>query len=285
MAGQPSLSTVRQVKICSMTGARSRVLDEPGLSTALRGLERHRVRDPVGGVSVGRSADVPPVHAMLDQPFPDFLLQLEPVPFRHSLLYPADKNRGGVNALDIGGLVGGEKRDALAGQFLFQFQRVEHVAAGPFDVLAHHGGEPGRGRASLAEQVGHAAVAGQVRVGELPPVLALAAGLQVEAAGLDVPVDGGDEPPGREPGAGGAELPVQGRAGVLQREGGGPADERDRDRLSRHGGWRHGCLCWHGHCGTSTITRARRFPRAFPGGYPDLEAYSRHLVKVQPNNG
>ena len=75
---------------------------------------------------------------------------------------------------------------------------------------------------------------------------------------------------------GGAELPVQGRAGVLQGEGGGPADERDRDRLGRgHGAprWRprHGCLCWRDHCGTSMITRARRISLcAFPGGYPDL---------------
>ena len=130
---------------------------------------------------------------------------------------------------------------SLPGEFFFQLQRVEHVPAGPLDVLADHGGEfRGRG-CGFAEQVGHAAVAGQVRVGEGPPAVALAAGFQVDAAGLDVPVDGGDEPAGRQPGPGGAELPVQRRAGVLQGQGGGPADERDRDRLSRHGGWRHGC--------------------------------------------
>ena len=149
----------------------------------------------------------------------------------------------------------------MPGEFLFQFQGVEHVAAGALDVLAYDGGEFRGGGCGFAEQVGHAAVAGQPGVGELFVGVALAAVFQVDAAGLDVPVDGGEEPPGREPLAGGAELPVQGRAGVLQREGGGPADERDRDRLGRHGGRCHGCLCWHGHCGTSMIIRAR-------GGFP-----------------
>ena len=85
-----------------------RVQDEPGFGAALGGLERDGVRDPVGGVPVGRGADVPPVHGMLDQPFPDLLLQLEPVPFRDALLYPADQDGGGVDAFDVGGLVGGE---------------------------------------------------------------------------------------------------------------------------------------------------------------------------------
>ena len=124
----------------------------------------------------------------------------------------------------------------------------------------------GAGEAASREQVGHAAVAGQPGVGELLVGLALAALFQVDAAGLDVPVHGGEEPPGREPFPGGAELPVQGRAGVLQREGGGPADERDRDRLGRDGSRRHGCLCWRGHYGTSMITRERLFWRAFPVG-------------------
>src|SRR5258708_6940853 len=48
------------------------------------------------------------------------------------------------------------------------FEGVEHVPARPFDVLAHDGGEPeGRG-GGFAEHVGHAAVAGQSGVGELP---------------------------------------------------------------------------------------------------------------------
>ncbi len=173
---------------------------------------------------------------MLDQPFPDLLFQLEPVPFRDALLDPPHQDRGRIHAFDVGGLVGGEKRYSLPGEFFLQLQRVEHVPAGPLDILAHHGGEfRGRG-CGLAEQVGHAPVAGQVRAGEGPPAVALTAGFQVNPAGLDVPVDSGDEPPRGQPGAGGAELPVQRRTGVLQRQGGGPADERDRDRLSRHGG-------------------------------------------------
>jgi hypothetical protein len=75
--------------------------------------------------------------------FPRFFFQLEPVPFRHALLDPADKDSSRVDPLNRGGLVGGEKRDALAGEFLFQFQRVERVAGGPFDVFADDGGEPG----------------------------------------------------------------------------------------------------------------------------------------------
>jgi hypothetical protein len=45
---------------------------------------------------------------MLGQPFPYFVFELEPVPFRYALLNAADKDGGGVDAFDIGGLVGGE---------------------------------------------------------------------------------------------------------------------------------------------------------------------------------
>ena len=121
----------------------------------------------------------------------------------------------------------------LPRQFLFQFQRVEGVPAGPFDVLADDRGEFRDRAGGLGEQVGHAAVAGDPRVGELPVGVALGAGLEVQAAGLDVPVDGGDEPAGREPFLGGADLPAQRRAGVLHLQGRGPAQERDRDRLGR----------------------------------------------------
>ena len=112
----------------------------------------------------------------------------------------------------------------------------------------------GTGRGGFGEQVGHAAVAGDPGVGEGPVGLALGAGLQVQAAGLDVPVDGGDEPARRQPVLGGAQLPAQRRAGVLHLQGGGPAQERDRDRLGRGaaagpgGGGRHdGGLCWRCH--------------------------------------
>jgi len=45
---------------------------------------------------------------MLDEAFPDLFLELEAEPFRDALLDPADQNRGGVDAFDVGGLVGGE---------------------------------------------------------------------------------------------------------------------------------------------------------------------------------
>ena len=185
------------------------VAGEPGLGAALAGLDRDRVRDAVREVPVGGGADVPPVQGVLDEAFPGFLLQLEPEPFRDALLHPPDQDGGGIDAVDDGGLVGGEQRDPVAGQFLFQFQRVEGVAAGAFDVLADDRGEF-RGRAGgFGEQVGHAAVAGDPGAGEGPPGLALAAGFQVQAAGFDVPVVGGDEPAWGQPGAGGADLPAQ----------------------------------------------------------------------------
>ena len=90
------------------------VQGQAGLGAALAGLDRDRVRDPVGEVSVGGGADVPAVQGMLDQPFPGFLLQLEPEPFRDALFHPPDQDGGGVDAVDAGGLVGGEQRDPAA---------------------------------------------------------------------------------------------------------------------------------------------------------------------------
>ena len=92
-----------------------RVFGEPGFGAALAGLDRHRVRAPVGEVAVGGGADVPPVQGVLDEPFPGFLFQLEPEPFRHALFHPPDQDGGGVHAFDDGGLIGGEQRDPVAG--------------------------------------------------------------------------------------------------------------------------------------------------------------------------
>jgi hypothetical protein len=89
-------------------GGAVRVKDEPGFGAALGGLERDGVRDPIGQEAVRRGADVPPVQGMLDQSFPDLFLELEPVPFCDALFYPADEDCGGVDAFDVGGLVGGE---------------------------------------------------------------------------------------------------------------------------------------------------------------------------------
>ena len=67
-----------------------RVQGQAGFGAALGGLGRDRVRDPVGEVAVGGRADVPPIQGMLDQSFPGFLFQLQPEPFGHALLHPAD---------------------------------------------------------------------------------------------------------------------------------------------------------------------------------------------------
>jgi hypothetical protein len=90
-----------------------------GLDPADAGVDRGGLGVAVGGVSVGRAADVPAVQGMLDQPFPDFLFELEPVLFRDALLDPPDQYGGGVDAFDIGGLVGGEQGECLAGRVLF----------------------------------------------------------------------------------------------------------------------------------------------------------------------
>ena len=188
--------------------------------------------------------------------FPDLLLQLEPVPFRHALLDPPDQDGGGVDSFDVGGLVGGEQRDALPGQFLFQFERVEHVPAGPLDVLADHGGESGDRGVGLGEQVGQAAVAGEARAGELPVAVALAAVFEVDAAGLDVPVarrrctSRAGARPWRS-GSGGA-----GRPGVLERRWRSGPGSRPGPARPPAGGAAVMCLCWRAHCSSSFITAA-----------------------------
>jgi hypothetical protein len=57
---------------------------------------------------------------VLDQPFPHFFFELDAVPLGDPLLDSADQDGGGVHAGDVGRLVGGEQRDALLGELLFQ---------------------------------------------------------------------------------------------------------------------------------------------------------------------
>ena len=210
-----------------------RVQGEAGFGAALGGFDRDRVGDPVGDVPVGGWAGVPAFQGMVDESFPAFLLQGEPVPFRDALLDPPDQNGVLVHAFDVDGLVGGEQRDALAGELFFDPQRGEGVAGGAFDVFDDDGGEFRDGCFGVLQQVGQAAVAGDAEAGELPPGVVVAALFQVQAAGFDVPVPGGDEPAGRQPFLRGADLTAQRRGRVLQDQGGGPAEERDRDRF----GW------------------------------------------------
>ena len=253
----PAFWLARQVKICATvaagTGSRTRrVLVRPWAALAGTGCGTR-----CGGVPVGRAADVPPGQGVLTQSVPGFLLDLEPEPFRDALLDPPDQDGGGVDAFDVDGLVGGEQRDPGVGQFLLQLERVERVPPGPLDVFAHHHGEPGAGAGGFGQQVGQPAVAGDADVGEQFVGGAVAALLQVQAAGLDVPVPGGDEPPGGQVGLHFAGLPAQRRYRVLHDQGGGPAGERDRDRPGA--GQVGGSRWWRcAHCRISLIASAWR---------------------------
>ncbi len=113
--------------------------------------ERDRVGDFVGEVAVGGFADVVPGDGVLTESAPRLFFELEPEPFRDALLDPAYQDGGGVRAGYVDRLVGREQRDTGEGEFFFEFQGVERVAAGSFDVFADDGGEPGRGlRASVS---------------------------------------------------------------------------------------------------------------------------------------
>ena len=104
---------------------------------------------------------------------------------------------------------------------------------------------------------------GMPDAGDGLPGGAPAALVQVQAAGLDVPVPGGDEPARGQPGPGGADLPAQRGAGVLHLQGRGAAQERDRHRLRRRptaaaASLMGVLLCWRCHWSTSMITSACR---------------------------
>jgi hypothetical protein len=123
---------------------------------------------------------------MLFHALPGFFPHLEPVPFGHALLHAADKDRGGVDAVNAGGLVGGKQRNALLAQLLFQFQGIEGVAAGALDVLHDHGGKGRLRGAGLVQQVGKSPVAGQAGGGELL-IGAVPALFQAQRARLHIP--------------------------------------------------------------------------------------------------
>jgi len=110
------------------------------------------------------------------------------------LLDAADENSGGADAGDIGGLVGSENSYPVARQFLFEFQRVVRVAAGPFDVFADHDRESRGGAGGFGQQVRDTAVTRQPGAGDRVMGAGLAAVLKVGAAGGHVAVDGDDVP-------------------------------------------------------------------------------------------
>jgi hypothetical protein len=224
-------------------GHAGRVGGEAGFGAALGGFAGHGVGDADGGVPVGGVADVPPGYGVLAQAVPGFFLDLEAEVLGYALFHAADQDGGGGDFRDGGGLVGGEQGHAFVFEVAFEFQRVERVPARSFDVFADHGGERRVGRGGLVEQLGQSPVTRQAHGGELLPGAALGAVFDVDGAGFDVPVMPGDVPPGREPFFAVADLPAQRRVGVLQDEGGGAAQHRDRDRRGRGLAAGHGVSC------------------------------------------
>ena len=98
---------------------------------------------------------------------------------------------GGVG---VDGLIGGEDRDPGGAEFFFQPQRVVHVPAGPFDVLADRRRErrlPGR---DGARRSAIPAVTGNPGRRILPDIRAGAA-VQVDPARFHIPVVAGDQNP------------------------------------------------------------------------------------------
>ncbi len=89
------------------------VLGEAGFAAAFSGLDGVGVRVLFPKVADRGLTEVPPGERAFFEAVPYFAFELEPVPFRHALLYPADKYRGRVDSFDAEWLVGGEKRNAL----------------------------------------------------------------------------------------------------------------------------------------------------------------------------
>jgi hypothetical protein len=164
-------------------------------------------------------------------PFQVFFLQLEPEPFRHPLLHPADKNGGRADSPNVGGFVGGEQRDALVGQFPFQPHRIVEIAGGAFDVFDHHGSEPGLRGPGLRQQVSQAPVPGDALTGELL-VAAVAALFQVQGTGLHIPVVPGHVEAGRQPLMSRRDLAAQAGRRILQHEGRRAGEDSNRDGLN-----------------------------------------------------
>ena len=186
-----------------------------------------------GQVAVEDFAEVVALGGVGAQAAPHFLLQRQPEVFGDVLLGAAQKDGGRVGAVQVDRLIGGEQQNPVIAEFAFQFEGVEGVPAGPLDVLAHHGGEPGGRGAGFGQQVGQAPVAGQAFVHERLMVARPAALLEVQAAGFDVPVVPGEVEPVREPFPGGGDLPGDRPVGVLEFQGGGAAQHRHRHRLGR----------------------------------------------------
>ncbi len=71
---------------------------QAGLGLAVGAFGRHRVRDPLGLVAVGRPSDVPALAGMLAHPIVGLLKDLEHVPLGRGLLDAAGDDLGGALA-------------------------------------------------------------------------------------------------------------------------------------------------------------------------------------------
>ena len=209
------------------------VQGQEGFGAALGGFGRGRVRDLVRQVPVEDFAEVVSLFGVGAHAAPHAALELQPEVFGHVLPGAAQQDRGRVGAFEVDGLVGGEQQDVAGGEFAFQFEGVEGVPAGSFDVFADHGGEPGLAGSRLGQEVGQAAVAGQALGHERLVVAGVAAFFQGQPAGFDVPVVPGDVKAVGQPFPGGGDLPGDGSVRVLQFQRGGAAQHRDRHRLGR----------------------------------------------------
>jgi hypothetical protein len=121
------------------------------------------------GVAVGAQAGVVAADGVLLEAFPHLGLEVVAEELGHTLLHPPHQNGCRLRSLGVHRLIGGEHRQPGGAQFAFQLQRVVHVAAGPFDVLADHGGERWLAAGDGGAELGHAAVAGDAGGGELLP--------------------------------------------------------------------------------------------------------------------
>ena len=175
--------------------------DEAGFGAAFGGLAGMGCGYPVAGVAVGDGAEVPPVQGVFFQPFPDFVFELDPVPFRDALLNPPDQNGGRVDPFDLSGSSVANSGMPWSCEFFFQFQRVEHVRGRTaLDVFADHDGEIGAWGISPRAAGRRSRRRGGSRRRRTTARRRRGRGWSRSiAAGFHVPVAGGDPPAGRQP--------------------------------------------------------------------------------------
>ena len=231
MVVTPSWSSVRQAKICATTGARYGVEDQAGLGAALGGLERARGGGRARrGSRRGRVPMFHPARACSWSPFQAFSLICSRYHSATPCLTRRTRTVVALTPVDVDGLVGGEQRDALAGRAAVSSLSALNVSRPDrFDVLAHDGGEPGR-RARRPRPAGRPARRrGACRRRPAPQSCrGRAARCPVRRTRCPSSDAAMNHPAGSQCRTA-RNWRRQRRGGVLEREGGCPAQERDRD--------------------------------------------------------